>query len=1138
MIKKILFIIFFIGLYQTAFAQAPGADCTTATPLTLLYGSTMSTGLQSNAGMGNNYPVGTSNACGVNGLHGNAEDGVYSIDVAVAGDYTFAFANTVGATVWNSLAVHSGCPPNNGNCADATRGFFTGTQRDGSTTTTLTPGTYYIVIDSFVTITPAASFELLITSPITNDDCSGAAELFSTVDCDFVTYTNTDATASVGAPAPTCGNYLGGDVWFTYEVNSTGEFTVTTEANVMTDSGMAVYSGNCGTLTQISCNDDFFGFASMSSITLTGRTPGEIIYIRLWEYGNDNNGTFEICVTTPLPPGDSGVYSDCPNERGLELTSDFTCPPGINASDTVFGNLEGAPTAFKPNGIPVNSAVCNFSTAGRRYEEINFTVPTTGAYVFELTAASGFDAMGYIVEQGFTPGVCGPGFVRVDDDSGAGNYPEISATLTMGTAYTLITTEYFGPGSGNSPYTWTVTSGPDVNWETVFPIEWYTTASGGTPIETGPGFSPVNFPGSGLTDTGTPGIYTFWYECSSAPGTRYPVDYVIGKVWDGSTSSDWNTASNWSNDELPTDYQCVFIPAGTPNDPVLNDNDNGDGLNLTIGTGATLTLASDVDTNNFASSLTIQDHIAVQGTGVLTVENDASLIQVNDTPSIANSGDIDLYRTTNVSRYDYVYWSSPVQGFDVSDVYGVNTPLSYTFEWIPTIATGTFAPGVLPTGGMPICFGNWALRSVGSMNSGKGYAVRGPSDHSTTIPSAENTLFSGVPNNGVITQPISSGGNSFVNSDYANSNGIMVTPFDDNWNLLGNPYPSALDANAFLTHPSNAILEGSVHIWTHGTPIGANGDSFYEDFAQTYSVLDYITYNFSGTNTYTNETFAGKIASGQGFFVVALNDNEAGSVTFNNSMRDRTHSNTDFYRTAETNDDVVDSEAIEKHRIWLNLIAPNGLTSSILVGYIAGATQEKDRLYDAYVREVNSLSMYSKIGDERMLIQGRALPFDNHDQVPLGAVIPQAGEYTIAISNVDGLFLDDNQEIYLEDTLTGVIHNLRATPYTFTETESIDYEDRFLLRYTDDALSINDLELSTISIKAPKGSYIKINSDNNNPIETVIVYDLLGRALIDNSSLHSSEFVINNHNLSSGTYIVKVTLNNGVSKTQKVVLKR
>ena len=172
-----------------------------------------------------------------------------------------------------------------------------------------------------------------------------------------------------------------------------------------------------------------------------------------------------------------------------------------------------------------------------------------------------------------------------------------------------------------------------------------------------------------------------------------------------------------------------------------------------------------------------------------------------------------------------------------------------------------------------------------------------------------------------------------------------------------------------------------------------------------------------------------------------------------------------------------------------------------------------------------------------MVIQGKSLPFDVNDEIPIGIVAPENGQYTIAINQVDGLFLESDQSIYLEDTYLGITHSLRAAPYTFNvEDSSQDFSDRFILRYTDDALSIEDFELNTLHIIAPKGNYIKVNSETS-PINTVTVYDLLGRTLITKTAVNSNEYYINDHNLSSGNYIVTVKLDSGSTKSQKVILK-
>ena len=149
-------------------------------------------------------------------------------------------------------------------------------------------------------VSTSAKLIITIVLPV-NDDTCFAIPLVVNSTCTFSTYSNLNATASAGIPAPGCANYLGGDVWFTAVVPANGTLIINTQAGVLLDSGLAIYSGTCNSLTLISCNDDSSS-STMSYIVKSGLVPGSTIYIRVWEFGNNNNGTFGICVTTPAPP--------------------------------------------------------------------------------------------------------------------------------------------------------------------------------------------------------------------------------------------------------------------------------------------------------------------------------------------------------------------------------------------------------------------------------------------------------------------------------------------------------------------------------------------------------------------------------------------------------------------------------------------------------------------------------------------------------------------------------------------------------------------------------------------------------------------------------------------------------------------
>ena len=577
------------------------------------------------------------------------------------------------------------------------------------------------------------------------------------------------------------------------------------------------------------------------------------------------------------------------------------------------------------------------------------------------------------------------------------------------------------------------------------------------------------------------------------------------------TNSVGNTAFSEGNGTVEfvgTTPQIIsnVTPEGTETfyNVVLNNNFNTAVSNDLIATG-NLTVAA-------TKTLTIKPNDFVQvnknltNNGTLNVENNGSLVQVED--SGVNTGNINVERITQARHQDYVYWSSPVEAFAVSLL-----PNAYRYEWGPTSVNANGTQG------------NWIAPTTTDMTKGKGYIARASNGAST--PQALPIMFTGKPFNGQFNFPIARGTNT--------------SSLNDNWNLIGNPYPSAIDALAFLQQNAGMLdpvptIEGSVRLWMHGIlPNTIYTSPFYQNYTSNYSTNDYVTFNALGSSCGT--CFNGYIASGQGFFVV-MKDGPADtsqSVLFKNDMRSRLFNNSNFFRT--TAQKVIEPTAMEKHRMWLDLIDASGTTIRTLVGYATGATLAKDNMFDAYTKITASQNFYSLIGQEVMSIQGRPVPFDNSDMVPLGLKINTTGSYTIAIGAVDGLFGNTNQNIYLEDTALNIIHDLRQAPYVFTATAG-RFDTRFVLRYTnsnplgtDDFTTLNN----SVVVATPNPNQMSITSTIEN-MKSVAVYDILGRVVYTNTSVNASQLLISDVVLNQQALIVKITLDNGQIVTRKIVL--
>ena len=128
--------------------------------------------------------------------------------------------------------------------------------------------------------------------PPANDDCAAALPLTpgGTFADNAVSGTMLSATLTAGI-TPTCQTTNIVDVWYTVQVPASGNLTIETQTsatNSLTDTVVVAFSGTCGSLVEVGCDDDG-GLAGvnnlMSILSLTGQTPGDTLYVGVWKYG-------------------------------------------------------------------------------------------------------------------------------------------------------------------------------------------------------------------------------------------------------------------------------------------------------------------------------------------------------------------------------------------------------------------------------------------------------------------------------------------------------------------------------------------------------------------------------------------------------------------------------------------------------------------------------------------------------------------------------------------------------------------------------------------------------------------------------------------------------------------------------------
>ena len=466
--------------------------------------------------------------------------------------------------------------------------------------------------------------------------------------------------------------------------------------------------------------------------------------------------------------------------------------------------------------------------------------------------------------------------------------------------------------------------------------------------------------------------------------------------------------------------------------------------------------------------------------GTIDVKHQGSFVQVKNSAKVMGSGAfVTRLQTTQLDDpVRFTYFSSPVQNATLNVFQNwANMNRLWRFDeaaqdWYQVPASTTMTPGV-------------------------GFAIQGAPD-TGQYPFIGYVDVEGKFNTGEVGYPLT-----------YNPGGT-----DDDNALVGNPYPSAINAAQLLNNNASA---NAFYFWTHKSGLLANGSAYAGD--------DYAIWNASGGTASASGSPApsGFIASGQGFFVDAT---APGNLVFDNSIR-VTGNNNDFRRPQNDTRD----------RIWVNMYNDYGVFNQILVNFTNEGTTEFDNKLDAtrYFTG-NAISFYSNgSNNERFAIQALSV-LTEETVVPLGFEIVDetaATNLKIAIDHTD--FYQENVTVYLKDKALGRIHNLSESAYPFEATQDT-FNERFELIFSRNPLQTpeQNLEQETVFVSNYSDTEVKINSKYGTNIQKIAIYDVLGKRILEKKTNQNS--IILPLNVNEGTILIfKMQLQSGKRVVKRFV---
>ena len=548
--------------------------------------------------------------------------------------------------------------------------------------------------------------------------------------------------------------------------------------------------------------------------------------------------------------------------------------------------------------------------------------------------------------------------------------------------------------------------------------------------------------------------------------------------------------------------------------------------------------------------------------GIIDLNGESQLLQPELSIVDPNStGHLDRDQQGKRNSFIYNYWSSPVSATSINGGYSVGgvlldgrdptSPASITFPASHAAADGTrstpltisaywlwkFSPATANA------YSEWKhIGSTGTVIPGEGFTMKG-TDGNASMVEGQNYTFRGKPHNGDLI--------------------LSNLNVDQNY-LIGNPYPSAIDAYEFIRDNlknvsggknDRNVFDGSLYFWDHFQEVS----HILKDYIGGYAVLNLggavpavaIDERINDTGVENTFKYPGPyIPVGQGFMINSTTVESTvpiigGKVKFKNSQRkfeiEGGLGSTSIFLKPETAEKNVKAKDTEFKKIRISFSSPIGYWRQILVGAIPGTTDGFDLGYDANLFDDNIEDMYWLQGENKLVIQSIS-DFNKDRVIPLGIKVKENKEFRIRLDTLE----NGNKElnIYLNDKLKDSIHDLRKSAYLSTS-EPGTIHDRFEIIFSKDDEVLPPVEPGPDDkdygiVLRVRHSYanrqIQIWNPDQIEISNLYLFDLNGNLLEDYDQIsNEKEIILPVRGYSSGVYIVKMFAKDKVI-TKKIII--